>query len=134
MSNVVKPNYVMRKSAWSVIRPWHILLSFLIVPLIIMIVKIIDAKDESISFYNDRVVLKSGIFSRYERTNIMTPVLSATVKQTFFGKIFNYGTVYVDVVGKWDINMSGVKDPLAAKAYLEKFVANGKGVKPFVMN
>ena len=46
MANVVKPNYVMKKSAWSVIRPWHILLSFLIVPLIIMIIKIINIKDD----------------------------------------------------------------------------------------
>lgn len=134
MANNVKPNYVMKKSAWSVIRPWHILLFFLVVPLIIMIIKIINVKDDKIFFYNNKVVQTSGIFSRYERTNILTQVLSVTVKQTFWGKIFNYGTVYVDVVGKWDINMSGVKDPLKAKAYLERFVPNGKGVKPLIMN
>lgn len=134
MANNVKPNYVMKKSAWSVIRPWHILLGFLVVPLIIMIIKIINVKDDKIFFYNNKVVQTSGIFSRYERTNILTQVLSVTVKQTFWGKIFNYGTVYVDVVGKWDINMSGVKDPLKAKAYLERFVPNGKGVKPLIMN
>lgn len=134
MANNVKPNYVMKKSAWSVIRPWHILLFFLVVPLIIMIIKIINVKDDKIFFYNNKVVQTSGIFSRYERTNILTQVLSVTVKQTFWGRIFNYGTVYVDVVGKWDINMSGVKDPLKAKAYLERFVPNGKGVKPLIMN
>lgn len=134
MANNVKPNYVMKKSAWSVIRPWHILLGFLVVPLIIMIIKIINVKDDKIFFYNNKVVQTSGIFSRYERTNILTQVLSVTVKQTFWGRIFNYGNVYVDVVGKWDINMSGVKDPLKAKAYLERFVPNGKGVKPLIMN
>ena len=128
MANVVKPNYVIRKSAWSVVRPWHILLSFLIVPLIIMIVKIINIKDETISFYNNKVVLRSGIFSKYERTNILTRVLSVTVKQTFWGRIFNYGTIYIDVVGKWDINMRGVKNPMQAKAYLEKFVATGRSM------
>ena len=134
MANNVKPNYVMKKSAWSVIRPWHILLFFLVVPLIIMIIKIINVKDDKIFFYNNKVVQTSGIFSRYERTNILTQVLSVTVKQTFRGRIFNYGNVYVDVVGKWDINMSGVKDPLKAKAYLERFVPSGKGVKPLIMN
>ena len=134
MANPVKPNYVMRKSAWSVIRPWHILLSFLIVPLIIMIVKIINVKDDTISFYNNKVVQRSGVFSKYEKTNVLTRVLSVTVKQTFWGRLFNYGTVYVDVVGKWDINMSGVKNPMEAKAYLEKFVANGAAVKPIIMN
>ena len=133
MATVVKPNYVMRKSAWSVIRPWHILLFFLIVPLIIMIIKIINVKDDTISFYNDRVVQRSGIFSRHEKTNIMTRVLSVTVKQTFWGRIFNYGTVQVDVVGEWDINMKGVKEPLKAKAYLERFIASGKNIRPLIM-
>ena len=126
MANTVKPNYVIRKSAWSVVRPWHILLFFLIVPLIIMIVKIINVKDDTISFYNNKIVHRSGIFSKHEKTNIMTRVLSVTVKQTFWGRIFNYGTVHVDVVGKWDINMRGVKDPMGAKEYLERFVATGR--------
>ena len=124
----------MKRSAWSVIRPWHLLLFFLIVPLIIMIIKIINVKDDTISFYNNKVVQRSGVFSKYEKTNVLTRVLSVTVKQTFWGRLFNYGTVYVDVVGKWDINMSGVKNPMEAKAYLEKFVANGAAVKPIIMN
>ena len=134
MVNNVKPRYVIRKSGWSVIRPWHILLSFLIVPLFIMIWKIINIKDETISFYNNKVVLRSGILNKHEKTTILTPVLSVTVKQTFWGRIFNYGNIYIDVVGKWDINMRGVKNPMEAKAYLEKFVANGRNVRPVVMN
>ena len=85
-------------------------------------------------FYNNKVVQQSGVFSKYERTNILTRVLSVTVKQTFWGRLFNYGTVKVDVVGEWDINMSGVKDPMGAKAFLETFVANGAAVKPIIMN
>lgn len=134
MANTVKPNYVMKKSAWSVIRPWHLIFFFLIVPLIIMIVKIINVKDDKILFYNNKVVQQSGVFSKYEKTNILTRVLSVTVKQTFWGRLFNYGTVKVDVVGEWDINMSGVKDPMGAKAFLETFVANGAAVKPIIMN
>ena len=134
MDTPVKPNYVIKKSAWSVIRPWHILLFFLIVPLLIMIWKIINIKDETISFYNNKVVIKSGILRKNERTTILTPVLSVTVKQTFWGRIFNYGNIHVDMVGKWDINMRGVKNPMEAKAFLESFVANGRTVKPFVMN
>lgn len=134
MANTPKPNYVMKKSAWSVIRWWHILLSFLIVPLFIMIWKIINIKDESISFYNNKVVIRSGILNKQERTTILTRVLSVTVKQTFWGRIFNYGTVYVDVVGKWDINMRGVKNPMEAKAYLERFVANGTGMNQMIID
>lgn len=133
MATPIKPNYVIRKSAWSVVRPWHILLGFLIVPLIIMVIKIINIKDESVSFYQNRVVHRSGIFSKQEKTTIMTRVLSVSVKQTFWGRICNYGNIYVDVVGEWDINMRGVKDPMKAKAYLEQFIANGAGVRPLIM-
>jgi len=134
MANTVKPNYVIRKSAWSVVRPWHILLFFLIVPLIIMIVKIINVKDDTISFYNNKIVHRSGIFSKHEKTTILTRVLSVTVKQTFWGRIFNYGTIYVDVVGKWDLSMRGVKDPMGAKEYLEKLALNGRSARSVIMN
>ena len=134
MANSVKPNYVVKKSAWSVIRPWHILLFFLIVPLIIMIIKIINIKDESISFYNNKVVKKSGIFSKHEKTTVFTQVLSVTVEQTFWGRICNYGTVYVDVVGAWDINMTGVKKPMEVKEYLESYVVRRKAVRPVIVD
>lgn len=132
MANAVKPNYVMKKSAWSVVRPWHILLFFLVIPLIIMIIKIINIKDESISFYNNKVVQRYGIFSKNEKTTIMTPVLSVTVKQTFWGRICNYGTIYIDVVGKWDIQMRGIKRPWQAKEYLERYAANSRRMRTIV--
>ena len=132
MANAVKPNYVMKKSAWSVVRPLHILLFFLVIPLIIMIIKIINIKDESISFYNNKVVQRYGIFSKNEKTTIMTPVLSVTVKQTFWGRICNYGTVYIDVVGKWDIQMRGIKRPWQAKEYLERYAASGRRMRTIV--
>ena len=132
MANAVKPNYVMKKSAWSVVRPWHILLFFLVIPLIIMIIKIINIKDESISFYNNKVVQRYGIFSKNEKTTIMTPVLSVTVKQTFWGRICNYGTIYIDVVGKWDIQMRGIKRPWQAKEYLESYAAKGRRMRTIV--
>ena len=129
-----KPNYVMRKSAWAVIRPWHILLGVLIIPLLIMFWKIINVKDETISFYNNKVVHKRGWLNRDEKTTVLTRVLSVRVRQTFWGRIFNYGTIYVDMMGKWDISMRGIKNPMGAKAYLEKFVANGSGMRQILTN
>ena len=134
MNNSVKPNYVIKKSAWSVIKWWHIVFGIFIIPLLIMIWKIINIKDESISFYNNKVVHRSGIFSKHEKTTILTRVLSVTVRQTFWGRIFNYGTIYVDMMGKWDISMRGIKNPKGAKAYLEKFVANGSGMRQILTN
>ena len=134
MNNTVKPNYVIKKSAWSVVKWWHIVFGILIIPRIIMIVKIINVKDESISFYSNKVVHKSGIFSKHEKTTILTRVLSVTVTQTFWGRICNYGTLHVDVVGKWDLNLRGIKNPMGAKEYLEKLALNGMRSRPVIMN
>lgn len=130
----MKPDYVIKKSAWSVIRPWHILLFFLIVPLIIMIVKIINIKDDKIEIYNNKIVQKSGIFNKKEKTTILTAVLSVDVYQSFWGRIFNYGNVSVDVVGQWDINTKGVKDPQKLKQYLERYIANARTMRQYITN
>lgn len=129
-----KPNYVMRKSAWSVIRPWHILLFFLVIPLLIMIWKIINVKDETISFYNNRVVEKSGILAKNEKTTVLTRMLSVSIHQTFWGRIFNYGDIQVDVVGKWDVNMKGIKKPKKAKKFLETIAMDGMRMRPIIMD
>lgn len=165
MANAVQPNFVMKKSAWSVVRFWHIfplLLSVVItivvfamnnwsipapldivvlvlfgisaIPLLVMLYKIINILDETISFYNNKVVQRSGILSKHEKTNILTHVLSVSVHQTFIGRIFNYGNITVDVMGQWDIDMRGIKNPRKAKEYLEQLAANGMGMQQFLMN
>lgn len=129
-----KPNYVMKRSAWSVIRPWHILLFFLVIPLLIMIWKIINVKDETISFYNNRVVEKSGILAKNEKTTVLTRMLSVSIHQTFWGRIFNYGDIHVDVIGKWDVNMNGIKKPKKAKKFLETIAMDGMRMRPIIMD
>ena len=129
-----KPNYVMKKSAWSVIKWWHILFGFLIIPLLIMLWKIINIKDETISFYGNKVVHKEGILNLREHTTILTQVYSVTVDQTFWGRIFNYGNLTIDVAGPWDIDTRGIKSPRKAKKFLETLAANGRNIRPIIMN
>ena len=66
----MKPNYVAKKSAWTAVSIWTILLCWLIVPIIIMIFKIIALKAESIEFYDQKVVQRSGILAKQERANL----------------------------------------------------------------
>jgi len=163
MAEMIKPNYIMRKSAWCVIHVWEVLLLLLsiptliagfvlplpepfnlvvfalagvlfVVPAVIMAWNVINIMDETISIYYNKVVQRSGILAKYEHTNILTNVLSVTVKQTMWGRIFNYGTITIDTVGPWDIDMKGIKDPMKAKEYLENYAANGLGMQQFIMN
>ena len=123
---------------WNIPAPWNYaifgVLGASVIPLLVLAFRIINIKDETISFYNNKVVQREGIFSKREHTNILTTVLSVTVYQSFIGRIFNYGTISIDVMGQWDIDMRGIKDPMKAKAFLEQYAANGLGMNSFITN
>ena len=76
----------------------------------------------------------TGIFKKEVHTNILTHVLSVTVKQSFWERVFGYGTITIDVMGQWDIDMSGIKNLKKAKAYLETIAANGMNMSHVLMN
>ena len=40
-------------------------------------------------------------------------------KQSLIGSIFNYGDLSVDATGKWDFDLTGIKDSRALKEFLE---------------
>lgn len=119
MAEQVKPNYVATKSAWKAVTFWRVVLFWLIIPLIVMIVQIIVLKHERIEFYDDKIVVKSGVLSKNERKSIFAGVLSVSVNQSLWGRIFGYGDVIVDAMGKWDVNSEGIRNPKELERYLE---------------
>ena len=129
----MEANYIAKKSAWSVISIWHILLFWLVVPLIIMIAKIIIAKSYSIEFYSNKVIVKSGVLNKKERQSVLTSIAAVSLEQSVMGRIFNYGNVKIDLVGHWDVDTDGIKNPKALKEYLNQFVS-GSGFQQIIMN
>ncbi len=124
----MQPNYVARKSILPAFTFWRVILFFLIVPLIILIYNIIVLKKEVIEFYDDKIIYKSGVFNKSERTATFMGVYAVSVDQSFFGRIFNYGDVRVDAAGKWDIDSSGIKNPKGLKEYLEQYTVKSDNV------
>ena len=61
------------------------------------------------------------MLNKSETTTVFMGVYAVNIEQSFFGRMFNYGDVKVDAVGKWDVDCSAVKNPKGLKAYLEKF-------------
>lgn len=126
----MQPNYVARKSILPAFTFWRIILFFLIVPLIVLIYDIIARKKEVIEFYDDKIVYKKGVFNKSETTAAFMGIYAVNVHQSIFGRIFNYGNVKVDAVGRWDINSNGIKNPKGLKAYLEQYtVESANAVK-----
>ena len=122
----MKPNYVAKKSAIPVLSFWLIVFFWLVIPLIIQIARILSAKCYLIEFYDNKIVVKSGVLSKQENQSVFGGVYSVSVSQSFVGRIFNYGNIQVDCPGRWDIDTVGIKDPSALKKYLENYItANG---------
>ena len=129
----MKPNYVAKKTAWGGVTPLCVLFFWLVIPLIVMIWRIVRIKNEVTEFYDGYVIVKSGVLAKNERKTVLPSILSVSIRQTFWGRIFGYGDISVDVVGKWDINLYGVCDPKALKSYLEDRVASAKDIKSVVV-
>ena len=129
----MEPIYVAKKSAWSVVSFWEVVFFWLIIPLIVMIIKIAIAKHETVEFYEDRIIEKSGILSKNENQKVFPSVQSVSVNQTFGGRLFNYGDVSVDFVGSVALSLEGIKKPQELKSFLQKRVSL-KGVAQIMAN
>lgn len=116
------PNYVAKKSVTPVLSFWLIVFSWLVIPLIIQIARIVSALCYSIEFYDNKIIVKSGILNKQEKQSAFAGVYSISISQSVIGRIFNYGDVKVDCPGRWDIDTKGIKEPEALKKYLETYI------------
>ena len=115
--------YVAKKSVWCCLNFWWIISCLLIIPIIFVVFRILSAKAEKITFYSDKVVWEKGFLSKKVRKFAFTGVFSVDIDKPFIGRIFNYGHLDIDFVGKCDINTFYIKDPdkpsiLGSKVYL----------------
>lgn len=128
------PNYVAKKSAWSAVTFFRVVFFWLIIPLIIMIVDIIIKKHEVLEFYDDYVIQKRGVLSRKEERAALIGVVGVSVEQTFWGRICNFGEVYIDLVGRsWDVNTSDLANPSGLKKYLEPFISKASNLQGIIV-
>ena len=99
-----------------------IIFSVLIIPLIILIFKIISIKSYTLTIDGTKITERGGIFNKYDHQTLLTNVVGVDVSQTFSGRIFGYGNVHVDLVGKRDLWLYGIKQPDKLKEFLQQYV------------
>ena len=142
----MKPNYVAKKSAWAALKFWPTLIvvviaaALIVVPIILsgaintytligaaallvvyfifFICKLIVLKCNKVEFFDDKVVQKSGVFSRHEKQSVFIGIRQVEIHQRLLQRLFKYGTVTVDVIGHWDIDLTNVKFPKRLRSYL----------------
>ena len=115
----MKPEFVAKKSAWAALSFWWIVSCILIIPAIVLVFRILAAKAYTIEFYADKIIVKSGFLNVRKKQMLFSGVLSTETEQSLWGQLFNYGTVVVDAVGKWDVSTSYIKHPEQMEAYLQ---------------
>ena len=121
----MKPNYVAQKSAWSCVSFLWILSCILIVPIFIIIFRIIAVKKFRLEFYNDKIVIKSGWLNTKKKQMAFMGVTTVEIEQSLWGKMFGYGNVVVDCVGKWDVNFTSyIKYPEKLEKYLQTCIVS----------
>ena len=156
-----KPDYIAKRSAWSLIRLWRFLVFWVAVPaglyfgiqmaelginpiipavgwealmIFIFICRVIKIKCHRVIFYKNKVVEKWGVFNIEKKSNIFTAVLAVKVEQRFWGRIFGYGEVKVDMVGPWDVDLTRIKKPKKLQRYLDSRIAYVRGMHQFMAN
>ena len=100
-----------------------------LIPLTSFIVHVILLRSVYVEFYDSFVIKKRGVFNKTEEKCMFPKVLSCDVDRPFLGRIFNYGDIKIDAIGKWDVDLVGVKNPLYIKKYLDKHFISAKEVK-----
>ena len=161
MQNKQRPEYIAKRSAWALIRFWRILVFCLAIPaglfvamtvleqgmlayiapagwialmLFIFICRVIRIKCHRVIFYKNKVVEKWGVFDIEKKSNVFTAVLAVKVDQSFWGRIFGFGTVKVDMVGPWDVDLTRIKKPKKLQNYLDGRIAHIKGMHHLMPN
>ena len=127
--NIERPHIIARKSLLPAFKFWRILFFWLIIPLIMIIVDVIKLKHEYVEFYSAHVIKKKGVFNKTEEKCMFPKILSCNVSRTFWGRVFNYGDIEIDAIGKWDVDLKNIKRPLYIRKYLENHFISAKEIR-----
>ena len=123
--------YVITKSVWKAFDLLGILLAITIIPLII---RIIVLKSDKTYFYENRIISRYGVLSKHETETAFVGVSAISVDQSLLGRIFGFGDINIDVIGKWRVTIKGAKKPMQAKEFLTKYIVEKSDVTAVLHN
>lgn len=128
----MKPNFVATKSVMAVLSFWSIVSCILIIPFFVLLFRITAIRKYRIEFYDDKIITYSGLINTTKKQSVFMGVTATSVNQTLLGKIFNYGHVKVDCVGKWDVDTTYIKNPNELETYLQSKIIQTPQANQFV--
>lgn len=87
---------------------------------LVIVLTVVEASKSEIRIYEKSITTRRGLINVKETRSVMTPIVGVSVEQSFNGKLFNYGNVVIDKMGKgWDIDCTYIKKPEEFKNFLQ---------------
>lgn len=118
--------FVVKKSVWSEITFFRIILCILIIPIFFLVYRIIESRFEKWELKGNKVIHTSGLLSKRTEQTVLTGIFAVNIDQSLKGRIFNYGDVFIDVGGLKDLYLTGVSKPENIKRSLEEYIGKQK--------
>ena len=126
-------------TAWGIYQGFDPYLSLLIlvIPLGVAFHSYLTWRCSEFAVTDKRVMIKTGIVSRHTLETILTKVENIGVEQTLWGRLFDFGTLYVTGTGSTREIFPGIHAPLefrraieAAAVAFEERRPSGRGQPP----
>ena len=131
----MKPLITIRKTMWSLTWTfiWTILLSVLIIPVFYLIYRIVAVRSHYTEVYEDRVIDYRGVFNKSKSEHSITKVLGVNKSQTFFGNMFDYGDISVNLVGSHGLSFSNIGDVDKVEQFFKSRIINANELKQAII-
>ena len=91
----------------------------LVIPLGVLFHSYLTWRCSEFAVTDKRVLIKTGIVSRHTLETILTKVENIGVEQTLWGRLFNFGTLYVTGTGSTRETFPGIQAPLDFRKAIE---------------
>ncbi len=97
----------------------YLSLLILVIPIGVLFQSYLTWRCSEFAVTDKRVLIKTGIVSRHTLETILTKVENIGVEQTLWGRLFNFGTLYVTGTGSTRETFPGIHAPLEFRKAIE---------------
>jgi uncharacterized membrane protein YdbT with pleckstrin-like domain len=99
----------------------HLLAAFVLMAgVIVFVIDYLDYLTSEFGITNKRLIMKKGFIARMTHEIGLEKIESLDVSQSIFGRIFNYGTIFVNGTGTSSKPFKEISRPLEFKKQLQK--------------
>jgi uncharacterized membrane protein YdbT with pleckstrin-like domain len=91
---------------------------FLVLAILFAIGAAIRRRSTELAVTDHRIIYKTGVFSRHTMEMNRSKVESVDVDQSFFGRMFGYGTILVRGTGGSLEPLPNIQDPLTLRSHI----------------